>query len=193
MVRIATFFKWAIVALWTAVALPVLIDLFKKWLDRNGAFDHPENWAMNGLASVAQIPGVYPAALLLTGLLAGAWIDWLLRKFDGQRTRKRHQLGEEFKVLARHLSGKVNSFHGEWPVCVHDYRPRLMSAFINAESFGIWAPVNELYERADGAAIMINYLSIVGTMLSDGHFKQAKLRAKQARQFMEGTSNATRS
>ena len=80
MLRIATFFKWTILALWTAVAVPVLIDIFKKWLERNGALDHPGDWAMNGLASLAQIPGAYPAALILTGLLGGAWIDWLSRR-----------------------------------------------------------------------------------------------------------------
>ena len=67
-----------------------------------------------------------------------------------------------------------------------------MSIFIEAESFGIWAPVDQFYERQDGGAIMINYLCIVGTMLKDGHFEQAKKRALQAKDFVaQSTKPAT--
>jgi hypothetical protein len=190
MLRIATFFKWTILALWTAVAVPVLIDIFKKWLERNGALDHPGDWAMNGLASLAQIPGAYPAALILTGLLGGAWIDWLSRKIDGERQRKREIVGEELKALAQVISERLVSYNGDWPSCIHDIRPRLMSAFINVEGFGLWAPVNQLFDRPDGANILMNYLSLVGTMLSDGHFGQAKIRAEQARQAAENRNTS---
>ena len=60
-----------------------------------------------------------------------------------------------------------------------------MSAFIDAEKFGIWAPVGQLESLKDGGSILVNYLRIVGTLLKDGHFKQAKLRALQAKQYAE--------
>ena len=37
----------------------------------------------------------------------------------------------------------------------------------------------------EGGAILTNYLSIVGTLLKDGHFKQAKIRALQAKEYAE--------
>jgi hypothetical protein len=75
----------------------------------------------------------------------------------------------------------VDNFPREWPRNIHDIQPNLMSAFIEAERFGLWAPLNELYKRQDGGAILANYLHIVGTMLRDGHFKQAKKRAQEVR------------
>jgi len=60
-----------------------------------------------------------------------------------------------------------------------------MSAFIEAESFGLWTPVDHFYDRQDGGNIMVNYLRVIGTMLRDGHFKQAKIRALQVKALVE--------
>lgn len=60
-----------------------------------------------------------------------------------------------------------------------------MSVFIEAERFGVWAPVGNFESLKDGGAVLTNYLRIVGTMLKDGHYKQAKIRALQAKAYAE--------
>jgi hypothetical protein len=34
---------------------------------------------------VAHVPGISTCALIATGVVVGAWIDWLLRKLDGSQ------------------------------------------------------------------------------------------------------------
>jgi hypothetical protein len=145
---------------------------------------------MSAIAFIAQLPGMVPAALLITGLTAGVWLDWLMRRIDDSRAKARVAIGEEFLYLASIVDERQQSasIDNSWPKNVWDLRPRLMSVFINAEKFGIWAPVDQMYDRTDGANIIINYLRIVGTMLADGHFKQARKRALQAKQFVERTT-----
>jgi hypothetical protein len=143
---------------------------------------------MGWVASFAQLPGLSVGMLIVTGVLVGAWVDWLLRKFDGSLASRRETLGLRFCNMAHSIEDRLR-FDTRWSLNIHDLKPALMSLFIDAEGFGIWAPVDELYERQDGAAIMVNYLRIVGTMLKDGHFQQAKKRALQVRAFVAPVSN----
>jgi hypothetical protein len=180
----ASILRWVIGAIWTILIVPVLALAWRGVLDRGDVANHPVDWLMGWLASVGQAPGVYASALITTGLLVGVWLDWLFRKVDGSRARSRETLGLRYCNLSHDVERQLDDFHGEWPMNVHNLKPTLMSAFIEAEGFGLWAPVNELYERQDGGVIMVNYLRLVGTMLSDGHFKQAKKRALQARDYV---------
>ena len=66
-----------------------------------------------------------------------------------------------------------------------------MSVFIQAEKLGLWtASFDELWARPDGGALLANYLKIVGTLLRDGHFKQAKQQALEFKAFMKKTPSA---
>src|ERR1019366_6021293 len=102
------------------------------------------------------IPGVYPSALVATGVLVGVWIDWFLKKVDGSRASRRETLGLRYCNLSYDVEGRPDGLHGEWSLNIHDLKPMLMSVFIEAEGYGLWAPVNELYERRDGGTIMVN-------------------------------------
>jgi hypothetical protein len=188
MARVASFFKWFALAVWTILIVPFLSRAWTGVLDRGDVANHPMDWTMGWLASLTQIPGVTASALIATGVLIGAWIDWLLRKFDGSRSTGRKVLGSRFCTLAHNLENRFQ-YGGEWPANIHDMQPNLMSAFIEAEGFGLWAPVDHLYARQDGGAIMVNYLRIVGTLLRDGHFKQAKARSLQVKNFVAPTTN----
>jgi hypothetical protein len=194
MARAASIFRWVISVVWAVLLVPFLLHAWNGVLDREDVSKHPVDWLMSVIGSVAQFPGVLPGVLITTGVVVGAWIDWLLRKVDGSRAQGRIVLGRQFVSLAGMVSHRQEGFHSEWPGNMHDLQPTLMSAFIKAEAFGLWAPVDELYERKDGAAILVNYLRLVGTMLRDGHFKQAVIRAQQAKDFIEtsGVSNAER-
>jgi hypothetical protein len=184
MVRAATVFRWVISTVWTILIVPVLVLLWHGVLDRQGVANHPADWLMGWLASFAQIPSIYASTLIATGVVVGVWIDWLLKRMDGSRASRREILGMRYCSLSHDVERQLDNFHAEWPRNIHHLQPALMSAFIEAEGFGLWAPVDQLENRQDGGAIMVNYLRIVGTMLKDGHFKQAKDRALQAKKIV---------
>jgi hypothetical protein len=188
MARVASFFKWFALTVWSLLIAPFILHAWNGALDRGDVTSHPLDFAMGWLASFAQVPGVYVGALIATGVVVGAWIDWLLRKFDGSRSADRKNLGSRFCNLAHNIENRFQ-YQGEWPSNIHDLVPNLMSAFIEAEWFGLWTPVDQLYSCPDGGTILVNYLRIVGVMLRDGHFEQAKKRALQTRAFVAQQSN----
>jgi uncharacterized membrane-anchored protein YhcB (DUF1043 family) len=69
-------------------------------------------------------------SLLLAGFVAGLWVDWLLRKLDGSRTKQRETLGVEMRLLSHDLDLA---------------RPQLESCFIAAGKLGIWAPDRHIF------------------------------------------------
>jgi hypothetical protein len=180
----ASVFRVVLSTVWTIFVAPFLLLVWRGVLDRGDVANHPGDWLMGWLDTVAKIPGVYPAALIATGILVGLWIDWLLRKIDGSRAARRKTLGTTYCSLSSNIEGRFGGYYGEWSENIHDLKPALMSAFIEAEGFGLWAPVDELYKRQDGGVVVVNHLRIVGTMLRDGHFKQARTRALQAKEFV---------
>jgi hypothetical protein len=181
----ASFFRWLALAIWTILVAPFLLRAWTGVLDRADVANHPVDWLMGWLASFAQVPGVSIGALIATGVVVGAWIDWFLRKFDGSRISKRKTLGIKFCDIAHDIADRQNGFHGDWPENSHDIVPRLMSAFVEANGFGVWVPVDHLYARKDGGRIISNYLRVVGTMLKDGHFEHAKRQALDVKSFLE--------
>jgi hypothetical protein len=188
----ASVFRWIISTVWTILIVPVLALVWHGVLDRGDVATHPVDWLMGWLASFAQIPGMYASALIATGVLIGVWGDWLLRKFDGSRSADREALGIRFCNLAHTIENRFQ-YDDVWSANIHDLKPNLMSAFIEAEGFGIWTPVDELYSRQGGGAILVNYLRIVGTMLRDGHVKQAKKRSIQVRDFVAQSAKSATS
>jgi hypothetical protein len=189
----AVAFKWFVSVVWTILIVPVLVLVWRGVLDRGDVANHPVDWAMGWLASFAQVPGIYPSALIATGLVAGVWIDWFLKRVDGSRARRRELLGLKYCSLAYDVAGQLDSSIVQWPQNIHHLRPALMSAFIEAEGFGVWAPVNELDAIEAGGVIMVNYLRVVGTMLEDGHFRQAKMRALEVKNFVAQQSKSVTS
>jgi hypothetical protein len=188
MVRANATFRVTFSAIWTIFIAPFLVLVWRGVLDRGDVANHPKDWLMGWLDWIVQIPGFYPSALIATGVLVGIWIDWFLKRFDGSRTSRRQALGSRYCNLSRSVQDRFNDYHGDWPNNIHDIKPNLMSAFIEAEGIGLWAPVDHLYVRQDGGAILVNYLRIVGTMLRDGHFEQARLRALQVKTFVAPTT-----
>jgi hypothetical protein len=174
---IATIYKWVILPLWASVAIPVLVDFLQKWLDRNGAYEHPGASILNALAVLAQLPGVYPAALVLSGLLAGAWLDVIFRKLDGSRRKALVDLGVDIRSLGRRINDRQNGFRSKWPANIIDLKPSLLSSHLKLTKRGIWSPGEILLSRADGAQLQADYLETVGTLLREGQFTEAKEKA----------------
>lgn len=174
-----SFIKWAFTSLWGVLLIPVLVDFLEKWLDRNGAYDHPAEWITQTLAGLGQLPGVYPAALVLTGLVGGVWLDTMLRWFDGSRRTALVDLGAEVRNMGHMVRDRQNGFHNEWPGNISNLKASLLSLHVRLTKRGIWSPGETLQGRADGARILVEYLETVGTLLREQQFAEAKEKATE--------------
>src|SRR5258708_10890263 len=80
-------------------------------------------------------------ALLLVGFVAGLWLEWLLRQFDGSRAEARKSLGEEMQSLCFDINqdmglGVIQSH--VWPQRLHRIRARLMYISNQDNNFDLW-------------------------------------------------------
>jgi hypothetical protein len=135
----------------------------------------------------ANLPGMFHASLIATGLVTGVFADWFFRRIDGSRADRRIALGYRFNSLSESVEARLrnnmyqpdNPHRNQWHPFVHDLVPSITSAFITARKFGIWTPSSDIYQRNNAGFVLMNYLDHVGTLLKDGHFKQAKEYAQQ--------------
>jgi hypothetical protein len=83
------------------------------------------------------------------------------------------------------VENRTRGFRAAWPQCVNDLMPRIASVFLKAKEIGIWTPGLDIYQRQRGAGLLVAYLRSVGTFLGDGHFKEAKSTALEAKREIE--------
>ncbi len=178
MQRLSAWARWMAVGLFTLFFVPLAVEFLKHTAENIGLYDRPAEAAgavMNFFLSFAERTWVRVTALGLGSFVAGLWLDWLLRKLDRSRAEARENLGLEMLNLANEINnalGLVNRFR------LPDFAPRLTSAFIKAKQVGLWTPDVRMPLN-----VVMDYLRHVGTLLSDGHFadaKQAALERKQA-------------
>ena len=144
------------------------------------------NWALKFLHAVLKFlhdlteqTWFLVTASLLVGFVAGFLVKWLLQKRDGSRTKQRKALGFEMRSLGGHLR------LSQLPI--YEDRPQIMSCLATARKFRILVPDERVFEISKRAENLImeypirnliaDYLAHVGTMLKDGHFKEAKQEA----------------
>ena len=62
-------------------------------------------------------------------------------------------------------------------------RARIRSCFATARKLGIWVPDGRIYSITPDRAcdLIIIYLEHIGTMLKDGHFREAKQDAENSK------------
>jgi hypothetical protein len=115
-----------------------------------------------------QQPWFRDAAVFLGGLISGLCLDWLRRKLGRSRADMREALGNEMLILDHDLLGLRDP--------MSEARSEIMSCFITARKFKIWAPDERVFEIQPNRAydMIRNYLTNVGVMLRDGHFSEAK-------------------
>jgi hypothetical protein len=178
MQRLSAWARWIGAGVFTIFVIPIAVEFVKHVAENIGLYDRPREAAgtvLNFFLSLAELPWLRVTALLLAGFVAGLWLDWLLRKFDGSRAKARENLGYEMRNLAHDIDNAlalIDRFR------LPDFSPRLMSAFIKAKQVGLWTPDVRMPIN-----FVIDYLRHVGTLLSDGHFaeaKQAALERKEA-------------
>jgi hypothetical protein len=127
------------------------------------------------LLDLSEQPWLPNTALFLGGLVIGLWLDWLLRILDGSRAEQREALGDEMLILNYNLGNLKDP--------MSEARVEIMSWFITARKFRIWAPDQRVFNLEPGRAygMIRDYLMSVGTMLRDGHFAEAKRRANKGK------------
>jgi len=68
----------------------IALEIFKQVAERIGLYDRPREAAdtvLNFFLSLAELPWLRTTTLVLCAFVAGLWLDWLLRKFDGSRAK----------------------------------------------------------------------------------------------------------
>ena len=142
------------------------LEVFKQVAQRIGLYDRPREalgTVLNFLLSLAELPWLRNTLLFFGGLAAGFLLKWLLQNLDGSRAKQREALGTEMRILGHDLN-------------LFGARPQITSCFIAARKLGLWVPDQHIFTlHVDFAEPLIkDYLLNVGTMLKDGHFREAK-------------------
>ena len=179
MQRLSAWVRWVLLFIFGS---QFALEVFKQVAERIGLYDRPREAAstiLNFFLSLGELPWLRTTTLVLGSFVAGVWLDWLLRKFDGSRAKARENLGYEMTDLANAIDNAlalINRFR------LPDFTPRLMSAFTTAKQLGLWTPDVRMYERIN---LVMDYLRHVGTLLSDGHFAEAKRAARDRKRVFD--------
>ena len=168
MQHFSTWARWTATAILAAIGT-ITTDVVVDFIKRQPETDDAIHAGMKFLLYLAQEPWLRIVGWIFVGLVAGLWLDLVLRKLDGSRANERKMLGAEMAKYGNYLgqfgsvpdSAKINSY------------------FHSARKFGIWAPDDVNINRAEKS--IADYLKNVGTLLRDEHFRQAKQYAKASK------------
>lgn len=116
-------------------------------------------------------------ALVLGGFVAGLWLDWLLRRLDRTRSTARKDLGIEMQDLAGKLANGLTA----------PYYAELLSIFLKVGKLGVWTPIHYI-QNEERRATLCGYLQLIGKLLNDGLFDDAKLAASMLKNSFEKVS-----
>jgi hypothetical protein len=146
----------------------VLSDMGKEWLSKVP------------VGSIAEMRWFYPATFILTGLTVGAWLDWLLRAFDGGRAEERKKLGREFLALLQSVENAQEEDPKNWPHNLKRMYGEIEACVHAASTYRIWAPGKRIFSHPTGGPYFLTlYLNLIGTLLSKGHFRHARHEARR--------------
>jgi hypothetical protein len=178
--------RWIALGVFALLNSPLALKLLDPMAENIGLYDRdalPN--AVSFLLGLAELTWVWAAALGVGVFAAGLWADWFLRRLDSTRAEARKKLGWEMVSLARSIADPPPAWSYMSP---HEVGSEIMSAFIKAKQFGLWAPdlsvptnVLEGLGPDQFRNILHSYLLLVGRMLNDGHFTEAKKVALEAK------------
>ena len=168
MQRSSTWARWTATAILAAVGT-ITTDVVGDFIKKQPETDDALHAILNILLYLKQQPWFHTVGWIFVGLVAGLWLDLILRKLDGSRANERKILGAEMARYGNYL-GQFGSMPDS---------AKIKSYFHSAGEFGIWAPDAVNINRAE--KLITDYLTNVGTMLQNGHFKKAKQYAKQSK------------
>lgn len=182
--RMSTRYSVRIVsAIFTTPCLVVIYLNIEKWAEAKGYDSFLVGWA-NGAEGIAETSAIAAlltsgpilnAAIAITFLTIGLWVDWILRRVDSKRpsrTEKARQLGVQCYNAARTLQFAIDDIDGN----IIDAAPKLHSVQVALRQFGIHAPSIDVKNEMK-LQNFVYFLRHVGTLLEDGHIDEAKRAA----------------
>ena len=188
--------KWLkpfLFGIWGLLLIPLITPILKKWLEENVLSD-PNGLAttvfsnamattvFNNLFALGQRRWFAFALVFLTGIVIGVSLESLIRKSDEKKASELRSLGTKFRSLSDNI--KVRAASSGWPDNVRDLKPAILSAFISAKKFDLWAPNEHVYQLPD-ASFLCEYFRCVGKFLEDEHFDQANSEALSWKPFLD--------
>jgi hypothetical protein len=180
--------KWigaALVAVAVALGLgPLSAEMLRNWMSNNGYLEHPEvgiAWLISTIASVTKFASFYWVLSIAIGA-AIAWICYsAISAYLNRRTDNRQKLARKMILLAAGIKQRQGRNTRGWPDNVKDIRPRIDGCIIDAKKQGLSSLPQGVFERLDGVIFVHDYFHHVGTLISEGHWKEAKEHARKLR------------
>ena len=188
--------KWLkpfLFGIWGLLLIPLITPILKKWLEENVLSD-PHGMAtavfsnamattvFNNLLALGQRRWFAFALVFLTGIVIGISLEWLNRKSDEKKASELRSLGSKFRSLSDNI--KVRTASSGWPDNARDLKPAILTAFVSAKKFDMWAPNEHVYQLPD-ASFLCEYFRCVGKLLEDGHFDQASSESLSWKPFLD--------
>jgi hypothetical protein len=188
--------KWLrqfLFGIWGLLLILMITPILEKWLEEN-VFSDPSGMAtpgfpnamvttfFNNLLALGQQRRFKFALVFLTGIVIGVSVEWLNRESDEKRAFELRSLGTKFRSLSENIKNRTVS--SGWPDDVRDLKPAILSVFISAKKFDLWAPNEHVYQLPD-ASFLCEYFRCVGRLLEDGHFDEAKHEALSWKLFLD--------
>jgi hypothetical protein len=170
--------------IWGLLLIPLITPILEKWLEES-VFSDPNAMAttvFNNLLALGQQRWFKFALVFLTGIVIGVSLEWLNRKSDEKKAFELRSLGTKFRTLSENI--KIRTASSGWPDNVRDLKPAILSAFISAKKFDLWAPNEHVYQLPD-ASFLCEYFRCVGKLLEDGHFDEANNEALSWKPFLD--------
>jgi hypothetical protein len=164
--------------------------MLKRWMDRNGYPDHPDQgvaWLVSVVAAIVDRWWFYPALTFVAGLAIGLSLDALLRRLSSDSASRRKSLGYDMMDMADRLKRRDVNQRSGWPINCHDLRPEIDSLFIRSTEEHIYAPGQKIYRLANGQTALWDHFDFVGSYLANEHLKVARKRALLLKEYVEKT------
>ena len=145
--------KQLLFGIWGLLLIPAITPILEKWLEEN-VFSDPNGMAatvfpnatapfFDNLLALGQQRWFKFTLIFLTGIVIGVSLEWLNRKSDEKKAYELRSLGSKFHSLSDSI--KTRTASSGWPDDVRDLKPAILSAFISARKFGLWAPNEHVY------------------------------------------------
>jgi hypothetical protein len=185
--------KSLLFGIWGLLLIPLSAPFLKNWLAEN-VFADPGSAATTvfrdaiaspafvNLLALGQQPWFRFALTFLTGVIVGVSLEWLNRKSGEKKAASLRSLGWKFRSLSESI--RVWTTSPGWPDNVRDLKPAMLSLFVAAREFELWAPNERAFQLPD-ATFLCEYLRCVGKHLEDGDFAEARREALSWRPFLD--------
>jgi hypothetical protein len=180
----ATAVRWLSLLAWLAALLPLAGRHSVQWAQQAGLFEKQADVLLSAAGisrTVIQHPQYYWLLIGLGSFAAGTWLIWLAQKSDQSRHRK--SVGRRLVSLARRVDNAQGNFRSRWPENVQHLQFDLRSALLSVYRLGIWVPDHTIFLRRD-ANMLVSYLNVIGVLLSEGRFSEARSDALRCRDLL---------